>query len=326
MKRLRIIIEPRTAFGGPMRGDTLFGQICWAVRHRWGEGRLAELLTGYTEDRPFLVVSDAFPHHFIPRPSLPMHCYNQVPGADRKRVKKRVWLPLDQFQAPLSDWLAHCRTEKEVARAQADRQALDSAHGLWESRAQPHNTLNRLTGTTGTGEFAPYGMPQLWSAPGLKLDLYCCFNPDRIDRETIIQLLKDIGAAGYGRDVSIGLGKFEVIDKIDGPWPSQERANAWLTLSPCAPQGEEFAPEASFYQPFVRFGRHGDVAVHLTGRPFKNPVLMADSGALLTPKNWHSTVFVGQGLGGNGQLSKTIPTTVQQGYAPALPVFLEVQA
>ncbi len=161
MDRSIATIKPRSAFGGPIRGDTLFGQICWAARHRWGEGRLSELLQGYTEGQPYLVVSDAFPAGYLPRPALPLHRFDEVPDADRKAVKKRRWLPRKRFAEPLRQWLNHCESDSAI-----------STDELMAAEVQPHNTINRMTGTTGTGEFAPYTQAQYWFAPRLDLDIY----------------------------------------------------------------------------------------------------------------------------------------------------------
>jgi len=322
MERIVATLRPRSAFGGPIRGDTLFGQLCWALRHRYGEARLAELLQGYTDGTPFLVVSDAFPTGFLPRPALPLYRFAEVPGADRKQVKKRCWLPREHFSQPLSRWLTHAVAEGDIVERLGAGGAQEKGRDLIAEHSQPHNTINRLTGTTGTGEFAPYAEVQYWFAPALALDVYIACDARRISPDDIRQLLDDVGAGGYGRDASIGLGKFAVEEFGVRSWPVQDGANSWMTLAPCAPQGLGFKPEKSWYQPFTRFGRHGDIAVH-GGRPFKNPVLLADSAALLTPRNWQATTFTGQGLGGDGSLSRAIKETVHQGYAPVLAVRLE---
>ncbi|MEE9322537.1 MAG: CRISPR-associated protein Csm7 [Granulosicoccus sp.] len=308
METLTALIQPRSAFGGAIWGDTLFGQLCWAALHRWGEQRLHELLDGYTEGNPFLVVSDAFPSGYVPRPALPLHRFGNVPDADRKQVKKLIWLPRKHFNQPLNDWLKYAESDNQITE-----------HKMIEARNQSHNTINRMTGTTGAGEFAPYSMPQQWFATELKLDLYITCDQDRLDVESLTLLLKDVGMTGYGRDASIGLGKYDVLSLETGHWPAHDNANAWLTLAPSAPQGQKWDSEKSWYQPFTRFGRHGDMAVHF-GKPFKTPLLMADTAALLTPAQFATASFVGQGLGGDGSLSKAIPQTVHQGYAPALPV------
>ncbi|GAB6067605.1 CRISPR-associated protein, Csm4 family [Methylothermus subterraneus] len=320
MNPLTLTLLPRAAFGSPLKGDTLFGQLCWAVRNRFGEARLAELLVGYTQGRPFAVVSDAFPAGFLPRPALPLYRFRETEEIGRKQVKSKRWIAREDFKRPLADWLALAQSDAEVARRFAS-----TAEALWTQRNQPHNTIHRLTGTTDSGEFAPYSVPQRWYLPGARLEVYLTFDAARIERDAIVDLIADIGLLGYGRDASIGLGKFEVDAVDDSPWPGQENANAFLTLAPCAPQGLGFDPARSWYQPFVRFGRHGDAAVH-SGRPFKTPVLLADTGALLTPQRLAPCLFIGQGLGGEGRLSKAISQTVHQGYAPVLPICLEENA
>jgi CRISPR-associated protein Csm4 len=52
--------------------------------------------------------------------------------------------------------------------------------------------------------------------------------------------------------------------------------------------------------------------------PFKAPVVFAATGAVLSPQTFSDALFIGKGLGGNGQLSKSLPSTVTQGYAPVV--------
>lgn len=309
MASYRILIRPESAFGSRLMGDTLFGQLCWMARHRFGEDRLTELLRGYTDQQPFAVVSDAFPAGHLPRPAWPSHRFDAVPNQDRKTVKKRVWLPLERFAEPFQAWLTHCK-------APADVQG-----GALLIHPQPHNTIDRLTGTTGDAAFAPYAMSQHWFDGSASLDIYVVLDEAKLRREELALLFDDMGAIGYGRDASIGLGKFRVAALE--PWepPRQAAANAYLTLAPCAPQGGGFEAGRSFYQVFTRFGRHGDIGVH-AGNPFKSPVLLAQTGAVLTPQGFEARAFVGRGLGGDGSLSKSIPATVQQGYAPVVGIRL----
>ncbi len=105
------------------------------------------------------------------------------------------------------------------------------------------------------------------------------------------------------------------------PLPGQQQANACFTLAPCTTQGLGLDAARSFYEVFTRFGRHGDAAVY-SERPFKAPVLMAQTGALLTPAVLPENGIIGRGLGGDGSLSYAIPETVQQGYAPFIGVRL----
>lgn len=320
MQTHKITLTPKSAFGTALKGDTLFGQLCWAIRNRFGEKRLNDLLVNYTDGQPFVVMSDALPAEFLPRPSLPTNWFDEVTGADRKAVKKRAWMPLSAFYHPVAEWLEHCQSAANIPG------------GAALERPQPHNTINRATNTTGNG-FDPYSIEQRWygnpkrdkqeARPPL-LDLIIVLNECRLAADELKTLLEDIGALGFGRDASIGLGKFEITNFAVFKLPSQPNADAWLTLAPCAPQGLAWDQPRCFYQPFTRFGRHGDIGVHL-GNPFKTPVLLADTGAVLTPRmasETAGTLFTGQGLGGDGSLSKSLPQTVHQGYAPVVGINL----
>jgi len=302
MKPFKATITALSPFGTTAKGDTLFGQLCWVLRYRLGEERLLELLEGYTDGRPFLVVSDALPAGHLPRPSLPGHWFNRLPDADRKEVKKRLWIPIEYFQEPVADWL---RYGKRITSTIAPH---------------PHNSIDRRTGTTGKG-FDPYTMERIWYGNGTALDIYLVLDESRLSATDLEHALRDMGELGLGRDASIGLGRFGVDTFGPACLPSQTDANAWLTLAPCAPQGLRWQAERSFYTVFTRFGRHGDIGVHL-GNPFKAPILFADTAAVLTPAQFNQTPFVGQGLGGNGSLSKAIPATVHQGYAPVVGICL----
>lgn len=317
MECLRIVLRPLSAFGGPIRGDTLFGQICWAALHRWGEARLEELLAGYTVGRPFAVCSDAFPVGHLPRPALPLHRFDRLEDEDRKAVKGRRWLPLEAVAEPVPHWLAACRGDAQVLAALGQ----EGASRLAEGHAQARNSINRLSGTTGGAEFAPYAQPQLWFHQAARLDCWLLLDTERLAREEAHRLLRDIGLVGYGRDAGIGLGKFAIEGLAAQSLPCQPEADACFTLAPCSPQGLGLDPGRSHYQIFTRFGRHGDRAVH-TGLPFKAPALMADTGAVLSGLEMPHGPFIGQGIGGDGSLSNAIPETVQQGYAPFIGVRL----
>ncbi len=305
MESLILDVTPESAFGTPLVGDTLFGQLCWALRHRFGMERLEQILQGYTEADPFLVVSDAFPRGYVPRPALPLHRFRPVPGEDRKQVRKRRWLPLEHIGEEVADWLLN-----SVPDAAAGQKV--------KEHTQLHNSIDRRTGTTGNG-FAPYAMSQHWYQPGVSLDIHIRFDPVRIAAAELVLLLSDIGQAGYGRDASIGLGRFHVQPR-DVTLSSVESPNALLTLAASAPLPGTLDTARCWYEPVTRFGRHGSLSVH-TGRPFKSPVLSLRAGALLTPQGALSADWVGQGLGGlRHKLSNAGHAAVHQGYAPVVPV------
>lgn len=336
MKHYRVTLELKSAFGTPLKGDTLFGQLCWAILNRYGEDRLEHLLTNYS-GQPFAVCSDGFPNGYLPRPSLPVSYFDIPEDEDRKVVKKKRWIPLDDLNdpaKPISQWLVNAKSDHDLlgkanhhnpklphhgGNAKSDNDLL----GDGNQRAQPHNTINRLTGTTGEDMFAPYSQSQIWYPINAKFDIYLLLDEARLSLSDVKTLLSDVGTFGYGRDASIGLGKFECTNYSEWDFPVTEEANACLTLAPCAPQGLSLDGKRSYYNVFTRFGRHGDVGVHRQRGPFKAPVLLADTAAVFSPMPTGQS-YIGQSLGGKEQpLSKTIPATVHQGYAPVCPISLQ---
>lgn len=305
MEMYRFTLNIQSAFGTPLVGDTLFGQLCWAIRNQLGEAKLNELLQGYTEQRPFIVVSDAFPKGYLPLPILPSSYWQKGEETDRKKLKKKQWVALDTFSQAVEFWQQFAKAEKDLIKKQ--------------TADQFHNTLNRATQTTSTGIFAPYAMPQIWYDKGTELDLYIVLDEVRLDLATFSTLLKTIGQLGYGRDASIGLGRFELVGEPEKCTLSQPEANAYLTLANCAPQGLNLNAERSFYQITTRFGRHGDQAA-LSGNPFKKPIILAKPAALFTPEKYTSRLFLGNGL---SEVSKVAPNAVHQGYAPVAAVYID---
>ncbi len=313
MQTYRYTLRPLSAFGTPLAGDTLFGQLCWTLRHQFGNARLNELLQGYTSGQPFVVVSDALPAGYVPLPSVPSGLWQQSADTDRKILKRKKWLPTAALGTPFATWQSSAQSDGEVAPR--------------TERAQPHNTINRQTGTTGEGQFAPYAMPQIWFHPAMRFDLYVVLNESRLTSAELSAALTYMGTVGFGRDASIGLGKFELVGTASAiSWTASAAANGYLTLGPCAPQGQGFCPVRSTYQVATRFGRHGDAAVQ-SGQPFKRPVLLAKAGSVFWPEKIDATrTFIGQGLGGTeNPVSLSMPETVQQGYTPVVAIHRTVE-
>lgn len=307
----RATVALATPLGTPLAGDTLFGHFCWALRESAGEAKLQRVLDGYTQGKPWLVVSDGFPAGFLPKPTLPRHFEPQVDTTGRKATKRQRWISMQCASLPLRELLA----------AAVDDEAAYGASPVLA--VQAHNTINRRSGTTGKDSFAPYASTQHFHAEGQKVDIYLVIDDERVSTETVGQLLVAIGAAGYGRDASIGLGKFELAAMAPADLPLPMGANASMTLAPCAPQGLGFDGNRSYWRVLTRYGRHGN-AHALAPNPFKTPVLLAATGAVFVPETaYEPREFIGQGLGGHGRLSKVEPETVQQGYAPVLPVAME---
>jgi CRISPR-associated protein Csm4 len=306
MNTLKFTLRPRSAFATTLAGDTLFGQLCWVVRERFGETHLRQLLHGYTEGRPFLVVSDGFPGGFLPRPTAPDFALGIAARdpAQRKQARTHRWLPAAGADEPIAAWMDKLTTSEAV-----------------RPLVLTQNTINRYTGTTGEGLFAPRQVDRSFFDSKARLDVYAVIE-QRLSADTLHQLLRDVGSHGYGRDATTGLGKFEVEQPVDAGRP-QRASQHWLTLAPCHPNPEELVADGCYYTPLTRFGRHGNIAA-VTAQPFKRPLLMIATGALLSSREPARWAFHGCGLGGSGnRISDVIPETVHQGYAPVVPLRLE---
>lgn len=311
---LRAILRLHSPLGTPLAGDTLFGQLCHAVCEMLGEEKLKALLDGYTAGNPWLVVSDGFPSGYLPRPTVPaaLQENSEEDPMKRKEAKNKCWIPHHQIVQPLHQLLGSAVSDKEV-------------YGEQSSPIQAvafHNTLNRLTGTTGAGEFAPYTQSQIFYQPDQHMDVWCALDEDRLPRAILFQLLEYIGNAGYGRDASIGLGKFAVeqVEEAALPKHVHPNANVYWTLAPCAPQGNDFDAARSYWQVLTRFGRHGGTLA-LSANPFKQPLLLAATGAIFAPtNNTAQTRFIGNGL---TKVSLMQTAAVHQGYAPVLGIRME---
>ena len=307
MKYLLLYIRPRSAFRTLLKGDTVFGQFCWSIRRLFSNERLNELLNDYVHGKPFLVISDAFPSGYLPRPSLPNRFLTQhISPSERKEEKKKIWIPIGEFHTPVAGWSNIMVTDEKFEAMNSTRY---------------HNSIDRRTNSTGGDGFDPYDLPQFWYQDGALLNFHIVYDPDRINKDEIQIALQDIGAFGFGQDATIGMGRFDVIEcneQAETKLPKyQTSADAWLTLAPSAPQGLQFDSEHCWYRPFVRFGKHGDLGTRY-GNPFKKPIMLADTGAVFTPMgDLTPKLYLGQGIGGaDFPVSKSIPETVHQGYAP----------
>lgn len=225
-------------------------------------------------------------------------------------------MPLTAFQKPVTQWLDFCKSAGELT----EQNSLDDVWLKPEGRTQ--NSINRLTGTTGGGGFAPYSVAQSWYHPNALLDIHVLIDSDQFSVDELLASFSSIGASGYGKDASTGRGQFSIDSWPSIELPNQADSTGWMVLAPSAPQGLGFNSSKSYWQLFTRFGRHGSLG-SISGQPFKNPVLLVRAGSVFTPSIFSSESYLGQGLGGFGELSKAIPQTVHQGYAPVVSLSLD---
>lgn len=340
MKLYDITIEPLSDFGSPLKGDTLFGHFCWQAAYdpTLLEGGLERHIAAYAE-KPFAVFSSAYPKidaegnvYGLKRPDLPFHMFFQVGGARKerlrrqKRLKAKKWMLVDRSLTPdlkavrfLSDGELGRAVAKELVLIAGNRHETSRKTCFSVRYSRSHSTINRMTQTTGTGTFTPFSVESVSYVPGARLSVFVMICEAATDIERVCRALRDIGTFGFGRDASTGMGRYRVVDASPLPLPRHPTANACYTLAPSVPASGEY--NRMYFSTFVRFGRHGDCLAR-SRNAFKNPVVMADEGAVLLPKDEKvfEKPYLGKAVTG---VSKVKPETVVQGYAPYLPVRLE---
>ena len=332
MKTCAITIQPLSPFGTPLKGDTLFGQFCWqcASDPALLNQSFDVTIAAYGE-KPFALFSSAFPvlpdgSYALKRPEAPLEMLHDLTGMsrdelldNRKRLKGKKWL-LCRHPDLLKD-LRTCEYHDNNGISKIF--GLDYDRELLAEVEISHNSINRLTGTTGEG-FAPFTCDSLVYAPECRLVIFAAFDENVLSVENLKTGLQRIGSFGYGRDATTGLGRFALVDctTVDLAALGAHDANALYTLAPSVPETGRYRD--AMFTPFTRFGRHGD-CLAVSGKPYKNPVIMVDEGALLFPNNMAEALnrpYLGTGIIG---ISKIQENTVHQGYALYIPVRLEAQ-
>ena len=339
MKIYGITIQPTAPFGTPLKGDTLFGHFCWQVAEDPGllTGGLDKWIDCYAET-PFAVFSSAWPilqqqgkpAYAVARPSgIPVEGKDKMSRREKvayhKQVKKQKWLLLDSSM--------HIHMVEEQLKSDTDLFGL-FLESLEETEAKPlrllardqqklcvpvtqaHNSINRLTMSTGSGAFAPFTHDNFQFLPGLSLIIFAAVDEQAIDVSQLQRGFERIGSWGYGRDASAGLGRFTVGSGKEQVWPEADvTSTGCYTLGPCVPQKETFVRCHAI--PFTRFGRHG-AALATSKNPFKKPVIMADEGAVLYPVS--RDIFANPCIGtAVKNVSAVDKRTVVQGYSLYLP-------
>ncbi|MGQ9569282.1 MAG: type III-A CRISPR-associated RAMP protein Csm4 [Thermodesulfovibrionales bacterium] len=343
MKVYEITIKPVTSFGTPLKGDTIFGHFCWQIAYDpdlIGK-TLKNLLVEYHE-KPFAIFSSMYPKfmdgnkylYALKTPNLPIEEIFELPDDKKEKIKKRKeykaksWMLIKEGQRFKSFKEIEFLNDNELFK-KANFTLTKEMKKLMRKTdskkfiaffTQYHNKINRLTNTTGEEGFAPYAVEQQVFYPETELALFVGIDEEILKIEQIRKGLERIGASGFGKDASIGLGRFELgeDDEIDLSQMGSDLPNACYTLSPCVPEKGIFS--VMYFTPFTRFGKHGDVLAK-SSNPFKNPVIMADEGAILRPKekDVFNKPYIGRAV---SNISKAEPKAVMQGYSLYIPVTL----
>lgn len=291
MKLYKITITPTSDFATTLRGDTLFVQLCWAIVYKFGKEKLEVLLKTYREDRPFLVVSDAFAKGYLPKPKMPSRFLSEK-SEDKKLNRKKLWLTLDNL------------LNAEYNSAKRDDEIQNSNTNMLNI----HNALNYKSFHTGDG-FDPYSIE---SSTLSKRDIYILLDESQLSIEEFKELFKLLSEMGYGKKTTIGKGRFEYKDDIERV-DLNHKAKTFMSLSPFSPKDLEY--KNIYYEPFTRFGKFG--GSRATQNAFKKPILLADVASVIIFEKEQTNEYIGRAITG---VSDSHRDAVHQGYSIVIPL------
>lgn len=333
MKIYKIFLRPNTAFGTPLVGDTFFGRLCWEFVYDPGLlNRPFEILVKEYNAKPFLIVSSAFPvckgEVFLKRPSLPLHFLFKVSEdkliEERKELEKRTFFELSEYRKPLNEINYQSepfKIEDEQVRCAPESATSPSSAppAFMIEDEQVRCSISRITWKTEEAPFGPYVISRFWYLTDLVIFVGV---DEEINFEGIYRAIERVGILGYGKDASLGLGRFNVLryEEFD-PYEGVSKFNAYYTLGPSLPESSKTYLKI-YYEPLVRFGRHGDI-FSASPNPFKAPVLMADTGAVYIPETPEKRVYLGKAT---LRVSSLKNETLTQTYSLLLPVEVSHEA
>ena len=285
MKLIKVKINPKSSFITLPKGDTIFGHFAY---HLFLQGK--NILKNYLSEEPKVIFSDILPEGYIYKPSLPIDNFG-VDENQKKDFRKKNWIKLEALKDGI-----------KVQNQNNFYPYEDLKFTKTEIRVR--NTINRKTFTTDeSGVFAPYALEEFSFLH--QPVLYILYKD--IEEDLILETLNTIGKNGFGKKGSIGKGYFEVVKDSNFNGFNKIDSNYYITLSPTILQENDNIDNA-YYDIFNRFGKQ-----HYSKTPYKKPVTMADSGAVV--KLNRKSLYIGNAA--NNAIGDDI--SFLQGYSIVVP-------
>lgn len=172
-----IYLIPESGYSTDLRSDTLWGMLCWGIRHLYGGKELGNFIDRANRGQPDFVISSSFPFkqhgteriRFFPNPLIlpPENDASKfenplLESRARKALKEVEFLGLEDFEAALhgkmtsEDLLVRIRAAMEL-KNMAYRENIEyfpSGQTIRRTaperrpQSQTHNTIDRLKGGT----------------------------------------------------------------------------------------------------------------------------------------------------------------------------------
>lgn len=241
MKLIKFKITPLSSFSTFIKGDMLFSYFAYLNFQE--NDKLKDYLS-----TPSIIFSDFLPDGYLPKPALPLESFD-VDDSEKKEFRKKEWISIENLQSGNFN-----KCEKIE---------------FFVENILVKNSINRKSFSTDeSGIFAPYSMQEIKFLTNVSC--FVMYDENIFNENEILSILKKMGTLGIGKKSSIGKGQFNVeIDKtFKGFKNIDSKYN--LTISPTIPT------KKSYYNIFNKFGKYS-----FSNTPYKKPVIMADSGAVV---------------------------------------------
>jgi len=299
-KDYRLDIKILSPMGTPWQSDIIMGHLAFTVALERGDSGVKEFLAPFLDGDPPFVVSDGFPEGLLPRPLTPVSVEERELSveetAEAKRLKRMPFLSVQGFEA--------------VRRG--SEQPDSPVESPWKTFEMLHATLDRRsdsTGGEGEGNLFPTVSEALDNKTGV-LSVYVRAKTDRIDQ--FYGLLRALSKVGFGRDKSVGNGRFEVASLSETMlFESFEGADGFISLSTWVPAASD--PTAGYWRLHVKRGKLGEMAGG--DNPFKRPLIQFLPGSVFhtggDPNPWYGRVV--------RDIAAGMPEAVQICYCLAVP-------
>jgi hypothetical protein len=260
MNLFRIKLIPQSPWRTPWQADTLTGRLCAICAHIHEPDFLRErLIEPMLKGKPPFVLSDACPGDFLPMPlSIRME---GRPVEQQKVIRDARWVACATFDGFRQSQGLHLLLSE-----------LYSDKKLMLSHACYHNTLSRLTDTTGeadsglglfslsdidlrTHEAPNVPNPLLNNADYLSIYFRVA---DSDAMNLLLNLLSALEETGFGADIATGRGQFKIMGDPE-PMSNLDKApadaNAIVSLSTFQPDAND--PTDGLWEAFPKFGKLG---------------------------------------------------------------------
>jgi CRISPR-associated protein Csm4 len=263
---------------------------------------LATWLLPFLNGEPPFVLSDGFPAGLLPKPLFPRSRRSLSAGIDTRELKEKKYDSYKkQEKAPfqtIEEFRSTCASPEKPPTV---------AFSPWVTTHTPHATIDRMTMTTG-GEGSAGNLYETTEKhlPHKDVDVYL---RSLAGQEAMVEKnLEQIGRCGFGKDKSVGLGRFTVknVEKTTD-LREVETVEGFINLSSFVPAAND--PKDGYWRLRVKYGRLGENAGE--GNPFKKPLLQIEPGAVFKNTRPYLKPWYGRMV---ESLSASFPQAVQNCY------------